>query len=162
MASIVGINKRIKCNEHGEITLEENEVSSFKTKTNGSYFKMFTQDLALLHGTTHAAKKVLFELLTTVMGRNGEIAIGLFQKRAMAKRIGFSHTNSIDNGICSLINENVLVRMARGVYKLNPNIFAKGTPKEIEENQMEYAKLTIIYNHKGRKILAEIKHKESN
>ena len=161
MASVIGIRDSIITDEDGVVLSEENEISSFTTKASGSYFKLFTEDIARLHGTTHAGKKVLFELLSHSMNRRGEIALGLYQKKEMAKRTGFSHTKSIDNGIRSLIRENVLVRVARGTYKLNPNIFAKGNPKEIEESRMEYAKLTIIYNDKGRKVLAEVKEKQS-
>lgn len=137
----------------------EKKITSISSVKEKQYFKMFVEDLALIHKTTHGAKKVLFELLRAYVNRHGEIAMTLHYKKEMQKAIGFSNTKSIDIGIADLIKKGVLLRVARGTFLLNPKLFSQGTVAEIYEKEMKFCELKVIYSEKGKEVKCSVSKK---
>lgn len=129
------------------------DIQSIKYESSPSFFKTFIGELSSLLKTSHAAKKVLFYILDRDLADNeDEISIGLYRKKKMAEDLNFKHTKSIDIAIGNLIDKDVLVRVGRGVFMLNPNLFSKGSLSDLKKKNKKYIELKIKYSKKGREL----------
>jgi len=134
--------------ETGEIK-ELSTVDSYAIEREPEYIKMYICDIAMLNQIPSGMSPILFELISQ-MGYNNIIPAYKPIKLLTCKRLGIS-LDYLNKAIQEFYNKGLFIRVARGVYMAEPNLFARGKWEDIKE-----LRLTIDYvNDKkgGRKQL---------
>ena len=133
--------------ETGEVILNSVETQSYLVDREPDYVKLYLADIGRLKDIPPGMNKVLFELMKSV-SYNGVIMAYKPVKDIMCKNMGISNSY-LNKCIEEFYNKGILIRYARGVYIADPNLFAKGSWKDIQN-----LRLVIDYNLKdGTKTL---------
>jgi hypothetical protein len=132
--------------ETGEIVLNETVRESFLIEREPDYVKLYLEDISRLKDVPQGMNKVLFELMKAI-NYNGIIMAYKPVKELMANNMGIS-VNYLNKCINEFYAKGILIRYARGVYIADPNLFAKGSWKDIQN-----LRLVIEYNQNGTRSL---------
>lgn len=132
--------------ETGEVILEESKIHSFMIDKEPDYVKVYLEDISRLKDIPAGMNKVLFELMKSI-SYNGVIMAYKPVKELMCNNMGIS-MNYLNKCIDEFYKKGILIRYARGVYLADPNLFAKGSWKDIKN-----LRLVIEYSKDGTKTL---------
>lgn len=132
--------------ETGEIVLNETVRESFLIEREPDFVKLYLEDISRLKDVPQGMNKVLFELMKAI-NYNGIIMAYKPVKELMANNMGIS-VNYLNKCIDEFYKKGILIRYARGVYIADPNLFAKGSWKDIQN-----LRLVIEYNQNGTRAL---------
>lgn len=132
--------------ETGEIVLNETIRESFLIEREPDFVKLYLEDISRLKDVPQGMNKVLFELMKAI-NYNGIIMAYKPVKELMANNMGIS-VNYLNKCIDEFYKKGILIRYARGVYIADPNLFAKGSWKDIQN-----LRLVIEYNKDGTRAL---------
>lgn len=130
---------------NGEI-LKDSRLEETQFESEPPYVKLYLQDIARLRDLTNSQQKILNELIYD-MGYNNIVPNYKPVKEMIAKKLGMAY-NTLDQGIKMLHKKGILIRKARGLYLVDPNLFGRGSWKDIKR-----IRLTIDYNEDGTKVL---------
>jgi hypothetical protein len=130
----------------GEIELNTVQSQSFLIDREPDYVKLYLADVTRLKDIPAGMNKVLFELMKSI-NYNGIIMAYKPVKDLMCLNMGIS-VNYLNKCIDEFHRKGILIRYARGVYIADPNLFAKGSWKDIQN-----LRLVIEYNIDGTKTL---------
>lgn len=130
----------------GEKILSSVEATSYLIEREPDYVKLYIADIARLKDVPAGMSKVLFEIMKNIT-YNGIIMAYKPVKLIMCANmgIGIAYLNKC---IDEFQKKGILIRYARGVYIADPNLFAKGSWKDIQN-----LRLVIDYNADGTKTL---------
>lgn len=131
----------------GEIILDKVKTKSFLIDKEPNYVKLYLDDIARLKDVPTGMSKVLFQIMKSV-SYNGIIMAYKPVKLLMCKDMGIS-MSYLNKCINTFHRQGILIRYARGVYIGDPNLFAKGSWKDIKN-----LRLVIEYNENGTKKLS--------
>ena len=131
-----------------------NRIEGVKTETftgkniEDNYIKMYVADIAQIYKMPARSADCIVEILRNEMSYNGEFNIN---KRSMARLCENwgSDQRSITNYIKALVENDVIKRVGKGCYIVNPYLFAKGDWEHIKG-------LRVIYNNDGQRELSPI------
>ena len=136
---------QITDSETGEIIQSRRtEVSSFEREP--PYVKVYLEDIGRLNGLSPTEQKMINELVFN-MGYNNVVPSYKPVKQSIANKLGVS-LEGVNKSIQSLYKKGVLIRKARGFYIMDPNIFGRGSWKDVKNIRM-----TIDYNEDGTKTI---------
>ena len=117
--------------------------------TEDKYFKFYYEGLVYISDMSPECHRVFYALLDNMtyvdqkvegLGDYGmHIFVNTDIKHGIAKALGFENYRSIDNIIQKLVKGDVLLRVAKGIYRPNPYIVARGAWKEIANLRGECA-----------------------
>jgi len=139
----VQVVERIETDENGvQVSSINQNVSSFEKEP--PYVKVYLEDIGRLNGLDPSEQKLINELVFN-MGYNNVVPSYKPVKETIAKNIGVS-LSTVNRCIQSLYKKGVLIRQARGFYIMDPNMFGRGSWKDIKKIRM-----TIDYNSDGTK-----------
>ena len=130
----------------GEIQLNTVQSESFLIDKEPDYVKLYLADITRLKDIPAGMNKVLFELMKSI-NYNGIIMAYKPVKDLMCMNMGIS-INYLNKCIDEFYKKGILIRYARGVYIADPDLFAKGSWKDIQN-----LRLVIEYNVDGTKTL---------
>ena len=130
----------------GEIEVNKVQSQSFLIDREPDYVKLYLEDITRLKDIPAGMNKVLFELMKGI-NYNGIIMAYKPVKDLMCMNMGIS-INYLNKCIDEFYKKGILIRYARGVYIADPNLFAKGSWKDIQN-----LRLVIEYNIDGTKTL---------
>lgn len=130
----------------------ENEIIS--TGEPG-YFKTYKKDLARLL-SINPSHYLMLQWLMSYMDYKNVVAVHPVMKQEIMKYMGLKTEQSVTNGISMLSKTDLLIRLRRGVYLVNPKYFAIGYWKDIEQ-----IRTTITYTEDGRVMVVEFDKKPS-
>ena len=82
---------------------------------------------------------------------DGLVSMTTLRKNRIAAALKCSN-RSIDNAICEFVKREILLRVGRAEYELNPHLFAKGSWKEIRERRMQFTTRITYSAERGRTI----------
>ena len=122
----------------GELLQTTNKQVSFAEKE-PDYVKLYISDIVRLKDLPPSADKVLMEIIGQ-MGYSNIFAAYAPIKRVMIKNLDIS-MNTLNKAIDQLHKKGILVRIERGVYLVDPNLFARGSWDDIKN-----IRLTIEYD----------------
>jgi hypothetical protein len=145
-------------NESGEV-LRHSSSKTFKVTKEPDYVKLYLQDVLYLSDMPKKHTKVLYELLkrSSYANKGLQVCLSAGLKRIMAKDLGFSRVQSIDNALSDLVKGYILIRIETGVYQFNPAFFGKGEWEDIQE-----LRLNISYDDiTGRTFKSVIEYKNA-
>jgi len=147
------------------ITLTEaGELLAYDTNTTYSvgneppYVKMYLDTILYLKDLPKGYNPILLSILKRLPWANQEqgIAINASVKRMMAKEIGCSVTR-IDHALTDFVKGELLYRIDKGLYNVNPMLFGRGEWADIAKLRLE-----ITFDGKGKTIMGEIERKKQN
>lgn len=133
--------KRITTSEtlihtEGDKTVSKTVRQSYKLDTEDSYVKVYLEGLDYIKDMPRDCFLLLCKLMeyctyaepTKPDGTNDSFHISLTtnRKKHLAQEMGYKNTKSISNLLTELIDGNVLARLDRSLYRLNPWLFGRG------------------------------------
>jgi len=130
----------------GEIIVENIKSQSFLIDKEPDYVKLYIDDITRLKDIPSGMSKILFEIIKGI-NYNGIVMAYKPIKQIMCSNMGIS-MNYLNKCIDTFHKQGILIRYARGVYIADPNLFAKGSWKDIQN-----LRLVIEYNPNGTKTL---------
>lgn len=137
--------------ETGEVVEERQRKTSYLPKE-PDFVKLYIRDLGRLKNLSPATSKVMHALLKS-MGYNNVIAAYSPIKKMICRDLGIS-VSTLNNSINDLYKKGLLIRVDRGIYLADPELFGKGAWEDIRE-----LRLVITYKEDGTK---EIKGDRAN
>jgi len=140
-------------NTTGEIITTKSERIT-RIEKEPDYIKMYVSDIAGLHGFSKATSGVLFELLA-IVDYKGVSNVTISNKKNMCQRIGIKN-QTFTNQLQILIKKNIISRIEKGEYEINPNYFTKGSWSETKK-RITSIEVNIKYDATGRKLQSKIK-----
>ena len=120
-------------------TSEERKTISSKIESEPSFIKLYLDDITYLCDIPKSASDVIFELLKLV-DYEQNLYIHKDQKTAICNRLNLKE-NAVNKAISALNNAQIILRVSRGHYILNPFFFGKGSWKDIRQIRLE-----LLYN----------------
>ncbi len=138
--------------ETGEEQIEKRtNVGMFEKEP--PYVKTYISDIQRLMGFPNYVNDILLELLSN-MGYNNIIPMYAPIKNMICSKLNIS-INTLNKAVDELYKKGILIRAARGMYIVDPNIFGRGSWQDIKNIRM-----TIEYDAEGnRSISSEFKKK---
>jgi hypothetical protein len=131
--------------ETGEITSTEKRTV-FQIDKEPEYVKLYLKDIIRLNDLPPAHGRVLRALLQS-MGYNNIIPAYAPIKKVICRDLGIK-MNTINKAIDGLYKKNILIRLDRGIYMADPDLFGRGTWGQIQEIRM-----MVTYTKDGQKIV---------
>lgn len=113
-----------------------------------NYVKVYFDDIELLYKLPKNTSSFLYELLP-YMNYQGEISINSVMKKRITLKLGLKNEKQLNNYITVLLKNDIVKRVGRGVYIINPYLLAKGKWEDIEG-------LRVIYKENGEKEIEPI------
>jgi hypothetical protein len=149
----------------GKITYEENEM--FVNHVTGEvlmeshtqikrlpieppFIKLYLDEIIKISNLPKGNSAVLYQFIRLV-DYDGEVNLSPHLKNKMVRIIGMKNAKSLDNAISSLIKGNIMKRIGRGSFVLNPNLFAKGSWNNVHHLRDKYINLNIRFFPNGKK-----------
>lgn len=130
-------------NTTGEV-LQETDIKSSMVDQEPNFVKMYIDDILKLKDVPKASNDVLSILVANMSYGNVVVLIKPI-KDMISQKTGLS-AHTIDKAVQDLHKAGVLIRRNRGVYIVDPSLFAKGKWEDIKK-----LRLTIDYNRDGTK-----------
>lgn len=140
------LSREVLDSETGEILHSERTITSILPKE-PPYVKIYLEDIARLTGLPPTASKVLNVLIRN-MSYNNMIPMLKPFKEVICSAIDIK-MNTLEKVIGQLEEAGIIHRFARGLYFLDPNLFAKGTWENIQK-----LRLVIEYDQNGKRVLS--------
>ena len=131
------ITKEIFDRATGEISQGETTTIFIGKEKEPPFLKMYLDDIEILHRLPKNSGDVLYELLVN-MNYQGEIAINSLMKQRICEKLAIKNARSINNFLTQMVKKDVLQRIGRGVYVVNPYLVAKGEWKDIKGLRVKY------------------------
>lgn len=113
----------------GEVLAEE-KITKVVLQTEPDFVKLYLKDIARLKDLPPAADNVLWEILNNLQYGNIFPAYGPV-KKFMCRNLNMK-MNTINKCIDNLYKKGILIRVERGMYLVDPNLFAKGKWEDIK------------------------------
>lgn len=110
---------------NGEKVETEDEKFFMGKHIEPKFVKLYLDDIDLIYGVGRSSIEVLFELLHH-MNYEGLITINTLVKKEICFKLKIKNQGSIANHLTKLVDQDILKRITRGVYMLNPYFAAKG------------------------------------
>lgn len=129
----------------GEL-IEETKRKTVLIDREPDFCKMYLDDLQRLFSLQSNTQKVLLCLLQN-MGYNNRVVTVKEVKEQIAKDTNLTY-QTVVNSIKKLKNTGFLIRQSVNVYVVDPNLFARGNWKDIQN-----LRLTIDYNPDGTRTI---------
>jgi len=132
------------------VDIETGEVQSYERKSvfqvdkEPEYVKLYLRDIIRLNGLPPATGKVLNALLQS-MGYNNIIPAYAPIKKVICRDLGVT-MHTLNKAIDNLYKKDILIRIDRGIYMADPELFGRGTWGEIKEIRM-----MVTYTEDGKK-----------
>lgn len=133
MAKKTYTTKTIDDSGHLQSVRTNTVISNSEMEPN--YIKMYIDDVSKLYGLSSGENNVLRELLR-YLNYNNEIIITAYIKNTIKEDLNLS-IKLIEKTISRCIKSNIMIRKQRGVYIVNPNLFGKGSWKNILRLRLE-------------------------
>jgi hypothetical protein len=151
---ITYVEKREKiCHDTGEIKEEEN-INVIKLPKEEDYIKVYIKHINYLNNLPTGTDTIIYSLIKRVNYDN-EIYINNHLKKKISEETGLK-LNTVNMYISKLVEKDVLIRIDRGVYILNPIFYGKGKWKDIL-NLREKLEIQVIYEEGEYRIIHKFK-----
>ncbi len=122
---------------HGEIQ-EFESAQVFQMNVEPPFFKVYIEDICLLHEVSIVASGILYELASK-MGFDNVVSLGPSVKKRMCERLEIK-SQTLENNLGVLVKKGLIHRIGKGEFELNPNLFAKGDWIAISKRRLEFFK----------------------
>lgn len=131
----------------GEMTKHESSTVRFMD-SEPPYVKLYIEDISKLYDIPSAGKDLIYALLQR-MDYQGYISLSKAYKELICKEIGVQD-KTIRNTLTNLIKKGVIKNIGKGLYEMNPDLFARGTWSDIQKRREKF-RLIIDYTIAGER-----------
>ena len=114
----------------GEIITSEKTEITFADRE-PDFIKLYVSDISRMNGLPPSTDKVLLEIIGQ-MGYSNIFAAYAPMKRFFCKKLGIS-METLNKSVDQLYKKGILVRIERGMYLVDPNLFARGKWEDIKK-----------------------------
>lgn len=129
--------------ESGEL-VKNHEIKISQKETEPPYVKMYLEDISRIYGLPEKASKLL-KVLVKNMSYTNIVAMYKPIKLMICKELNYS-LNTVNAAVNDLVKEGIIIRIARGLYMVEPNLFGKGKWEDIKKIRM-----IVEYDENGKK-----------
>lgn len=147
--------KEIFDKETGETTKSTQETTVKGKLQEPDFVKLYLDDIEVLYRLPKNASNVLYSFLKR-MTYKGIIYTNKSLKQEIAIELQLKNIKSIDNHITELVFQQIIKRIDRGTFLMNPNIIAKGKWEDIKGLRIDYD------DYGNRQITPKLKNEEVN
>ena len=147
----IGIKKKINAITEreeiidGEVTKKE-VIKTYTLDKEEDYIKVYIKHIMYLNNLPQGLHPLIYQLVKYVTYGN-QIVLTAGIKRKIASDMGMS-VHTINAYISSLVKKDILIRVDRAMYILNPVIFGKGNWSEIVKLR-EALEIHVVYDEQG-------------
>lgn len=134
--------------EHGVVVRTAEVIHLRPMQPEPPYLKLYMADIGRLYGLRPVEEKILLHLASSV-GYDGIVAVGSRRKAFIAVAVPCSR-GTIDNSLSALVKAEILRRVGRGEFELDPRLFARGDWRDIMDRQKAFV-ASILYTRDGRR-----------
>ena len=124
-----------------------NVVRLGKPPSEPAYIKLYVQGMARLFGIPQISYQNILLYVAACVAYDGVVNISARRKAQIASTTGNS-VKTINNAITLFVKEEILKRVGRAEYELNPHLFAKGEWAEVRRRREAFT-FTTVYDPKG-------------
>lgn len=124
-------------NKTGEFSKGERTSTFLGKEKEPNFIKMYLDDIEILHRLPKNSGDVLHELLRN-MNYESEITVNSLMKKRICEKLNIKNERSINNYLSQMVEKDVLQRVGRGVYIVNPYLIAKGDWNDIRGLRVKY------------------------
>jgi len=121
--------------ETGEIITRENRIT--KSSKEDIFFMTFIESIGFMKNLSKTEIQTVFGLMKYVTFNDNEVVVNRLVKDRISELMNIS-LKSINNSITGLVRKQIIKRVGRGTYQLNPHIFGKGNIHAIRKLKMTY------------------------
>ena len=146
---ITYIESKTQIESDGSIN-EYEETKIVKFPSVPPFIKLYISDLTSILGLPNGTKNLLYSLLMK-MDYENMITLTSRSKKEISKRINIK-IQTFDNYLKKLTEVDILRRIARGEYKVNPNIFARGDWIQTSKKRQEW-EMVVTYKLDGTRCI---------
>ncbi len=133
----------------GELLSEQRNVIAFnQMPPEPAYVKLYIEDLGKLLDLQSGHRDILLHVAANV-AYDGLVSMTTLRKNRIAAALNCS-IRSIDNAITEFVKREILIRVGRAEYELNPHLFAKGSWNEIRERRLKFTAKITYGSEQGR------------
>lgn len=118
----------------GEIINETVNHNKYLANSVEEFFLMYSSMVLILKGSSDVRMK-LFAALLERYAKGQEFSIPKSLKEILAKEVGCS-ARSFDSAVTSLVEDNIIIRTDRSLYRVNPRHVFQGSSSE-RNNQLK-------------------------
>ena len=133
--------------------------TAVEDRSEPDYVKIYLDGLEITNDLTGGQSNILF-LLAAQAAYDGVVSLTKPRKQRIADMLEGS-CRSIDNAITEFVKREILLRVGRAEYELNPHLFAKGSWKEIRERRLQFTTRITYSAERGRTIETTIDSADS-
>lgn len=130
--------------EDGSVSHEYSTCIYSKTKE-PDYIKLYIDGIDVFNSMTKTTSSILMHILKTMTYANTDmgqvVEITAWRKKIIADSLDIK-INTIDKTLMDLVKSNILKKIGRGIYQVNPNIFGKGEWKNINSLRENFNSIT--------------------
>ena len=126
----------------GEVT-STSSTKAFHFDREPEYIKMYVSDVARLNDVPAGMNEILMALISQ-MGYNNIIPALKPIKQAICNNLGIS-MNYLNKAIQTFYEKGLFIRVARGIYMADPELFARGKWEDIKQ-----LRLVVEYKDDGK------------
>ena len=115
---------------------EQVQTQIMRLPTEPPYVKLYLAEISRIHGLSASVTAVLLEMASRA-GYDGIVGFAKRIKEVITAKTGIKR-QTIDNAVATLVSKGIVIRLGRGEFELDPNIFAKGDWKDICQRRAHY------------------------
>lgn len=141
------VQREIVNHETGQVVRDERE-RVLRLPQEPEYVKLYMKDLAHVLNIPVGPQGVLLALIRK-MDWEGIISVTAASRERIAASLGIK-VHTVANYITVLCQHEILRRIGRGEYEVNPHLMAKGDWSEILKRRADF-QLTVTYKPDGTK-----------
>lgn len=146
-AKVIQIGHRTTVDTDG-VVQEEEYTKVTRLPQEPPYVKLYLEDIAKLMDVPEGPRAVLLALVRK-LDFEGIISLTPAARERLCAQLNIKVT-TFNNYLVVLCQREILKRLGRGEYEMNPNILARGDWIEIQKRRTAF-KLTVTYRPDGTK-----------
>jgi hypothetical protein len=148
MPRVSSVISNTQINEDG-VVIQKDETKTTYHGKEPNYVKLYLDNILYLSDLPKGLNSVLFALLKK-MNYDNELVLNAAIKRKIAKDINLS-VSRVNNAITDFVKGQLLLRVDKGLYEVNPHLFGKGEWANISK-----IRLNVTFDSKGKTLKSVI------
>lgn len=143
----------------GEIQ-QISKTQQYAVETEPAFIKLYLNDIMRLKELPPSTSNVLHAILGYMNYQNEIILIG-YNKQAICSKMNLP-MNTLNKAIDNLYKANILIRVAPSCYIVDPELFGKGSWKDIKNIRLSIEYTTDNKGREFKRIKSDIKEQQEN
>ena len=127
---------------------EHTNLKIVKVEQEPAYVKLYLRDLSRIQNLPGRPEHIIFQLILA-MDYDGEITINKRLKKKIADNLGLSE-GRVANVVSILLKKEIIKKIDRTTYMMNPDLFAKGSWRDITKLRSKF-ELVVSYDSDGKR-----------